>query len=415
MDEEQDLAPAITHSPNRSDLDALKDGAAMLSAAGNRVAALSLLWSAVAIDPLDLAAHRRLAATLASGGDVDGAADEFARYIDFVLPLGDLTRAMLELTYGVNMLGGRAPLRGVAEKIASAVLALVPASEVALPLAHTETLVTAELPQLQITIEPEAPHVAIEPAAAHDVVEPVAAHDVVELAAAHSTVEPIAHEPIDFEKLFSTSAVETPVIDAPEPPVADLMTPSPEIAETVATRVDEWATPTHEWTAALPLAPDRMAERAAAEAIVREAAAREPIFLKPKPTPAPALSLVPKVPFRFCLHPGGDRHWMQLEGGAPGLVPDAVRVIDRFENVVEERLCLPMRAGDKGHSPTTTSFDSPPLVWVVVSVPSQIVAAYEAGLTWAYTFQARVNGQWLALDLVDSGCRLGKMRPLSAS
>jgi hypothetical protein len=26
-----------------------------------------------------------------------------------------------------------------------------------------------------------------------------------------------------------------------------------------------------------------------------------------------------------------------------------------------------------------------------------------------------VNGQWLALDLVDSGCRLGTVRPLSAS
>jgi len=37
--------------PNKSDLDALKDGAALLIQAGNRVAALSLLWSAVAIDP----------------------------------------------------------------------------------------------------------------------------------------------------------------------------------------------------------------------------------------------------------------------------------------------------------------------------------------------------------------------------
>jgi hypothetical protein len=397
MEQELEQVPAVQDGPNRSDLDALKDGAAMLSAAGNRVAALSLLWSAVAIDPLDLAAHRRLAATMASGGDLDGAADEFARYIDFVLPLGDLTRAMLELTYGVNMLGGRAQLRGVAEKIASAVLALVPPSDAALPLVTSEPLAAATLPELQITIEPEAADVEIEPVAAD-----------------HS-VEPVTHDAIDLEALLSTTAVDTPAVETPELPIADLMTPSPEIVETVATRVDEWATPTHEWTAPLPLAPDRIAERAAAEAIVRESAAREPIFLKPKPAPAPALSLVPKVPFRFCLHPGGDRHWMQLEGGAPGLVPDAVRVIDRFENVVEERLCLPMRAGDKGHSPITPSFDSAPLVWVVVSVPSQIVAAYEAGLTWAYTFQARVNGQWLALDLVDSGCRLSKVRPLSAS
>ena len=51
--------------PNRSDLEALKDGAAMMIQAGNRVAAMALLWSAVAIDPTDLASHRRLAATLA--------------------------------------------------------------------------------------------------------------------------------------------------------------------------------------------------------------------------------------------------------------------------------------------------------------------------------------------------------------
>src|SRR6266581_567525 len=59
-----------------ADLEALKEGAAMMLQAGNRVAALALLWSAVAIDPLDLAAHRRLAATLAHGGDLEGAAGE---------------------------------------------------------------------------------------------------------------------------------------------------------------------------------------------------------------------------------------------------------------------------------------------------------------------------------------------------
>src|SRR5437762_13534801 len=74
----------------RSDLDALKDGAAMLTQAGNRVAALALMWSAVAIDPTDLAAHRRLAAMLANSGDLDGAANEYARYIEFMLPIGDV-------------------------------------------------------------------------------------------------------------------------------------------------------------------------------------------------------------------------------------------------------------------------------------------------------------------------------------
>src|SRR5256885_7082062 len=75
---------ASQSGPNRSDLEALKDGAAMMIQAGNRVAAMALLWSAVAIDPTDLAAHRRLAATLASGGDLDRAPEEYARYIEVI-------------------------------------------------------------------------------------------------------------------------------------------------------------------------------------------------------------------------------------------------------------------------------------------------------------------------------------------
>src|SRR6266511_3212119 len=116
---------------NRSDLEALKDGAAMMIQAGNRVAAMmiqagnrvaamALLWSAVAIDPTDLAAHRRLAATLAHGGDIDGAADEYARYIEFMLPLGEVGRAALELSYGASVLGGHHALHEAAEKLGSA-------------------------------------------------------------------------------------------------------------------------------------------------------------------------------------------------------------------------------------------------------------------------------------------------------
>src|SRR5438270_13543461 len=90
-------AEAEMHELHRSDLEALKEGAAMLTQAGNRVAALALMWSAVAIDPLDLGAHRRLAAMLANAGDVEGAANEYARDIDFLLPVGALPRAALAL------------------------------------------------------------------------------------------------------------------------------------------------------------------------------------------------------------------------------------------------------------------------------------------------------------------------------
>ncbi len=129
--------------------------------------------------------------------------------------------------------------------------------------------------------------------------------------------------------------------------------------------------------------------------------------------PFTAPRLLPKVPFRFCLHPGGDRQWMQLEGGTPGLVPDAVRVIDKWDNVVEERLCMPLAKGE-GHAPNADA-DEPALTWVVVSIPAQVADAYERESSWSCTFQAKVNDEWLALELEDSGCRLGRVRATAAS
>jgi hypothetical protein len=251
---------------NQGDLDALKEGATLLLQHGQRVAALTLLWSAVAIEPCDLAAHRRLAATLANGGDIDGAAHEFARYIDFVLPRGDVARATLELQYGVHMLGGHEVLRASAEKIADAVRALVPGTY---------------------------------------------------------------------------AALAAPVID-----------------------------------------PDLIVE----------------------PIAFPAPRLLPKVPFRFCLHESGAQFWMQLEGGTDELVPDAVRLIDGDEHVIEERLCMPLARGE-GHGPAT--LDVVPVAWVVMSIPDQVAAAITAGMKWDYALQAKVGDEWLALDLLDTGCRLG--------
>jgi hypothetical protein len=278
--------------PNRSDLEALKDGAAMMIQAGNRVAAMALLWSAVAIDPTDLASHRRLAATLASGGDIDGAADEYARYIEFMLPLGEVGRATLELSYGASMLGGHQTLHDAAEKIVTAVRSIVPPSGVA--------------------IAPSLPAIRVPAAAIR------------------------------------------------------------------------------------PLAP----MQAPAE---REVAA-----------PLRAPRLLPKVPFRFCVHADGDRHWMQLEGGTADLVPSAVRVVDANENVVETRLCIPLAAGDKGHAPAVEQ-QEPGVAWVVVGIPNDVVAAMDAGKQSPYGFQAKVDDEWLSLDLVDTGCRLGRSQAKSAA
>ncbi|HJW48038.1 MAG TPA: bacterial transcriptional activator domain-containing protein [Candidatus Limnocylindria bacterium] len=285
--------------PNRSDLEALKDGAAMMIQAGNRVAAMALLWSAVAIDPTDLASHRRLAATLASGGDIDGAADEYARYIEFMLPLGEVGRATLELSYGASMLGGHPKLHEAAEKIVTSVRSIVPPSGVA--------------------IAPTAP----------------------------------------------AMRVPAPAMRVPAPPTRTL-------------------------------APTAVASD-------REVAA-----------PLRAPRLLPKVPFRFCVHADGDRHWMQLEGGTADLVPTAVRVVDANENIVETRLCIPLAAGDKGHAPVVEHHE-PGVAWVVVGIPSDVVAAMDAGKPSRYGFQAKVDDEWLSLDLVDTGCRLGRTHAKSAA
>jgi len=95
----------MTASERAGDLAQLTEGAALLSRAGNRVAALAVLWAAVAIAPTDHIAHRRLAATLANGGDLEGAAQEYVRYIEFLLPLGELTRVTAELHYAATTLG----------------------------------------------------------------------------------------------------------------------------------------------------------------------------------------------------------------------------------------------------------------------------------------------------------------------
>ena len=90
---------------HRADLEQLKAGAALLAQHGNRVAALAVLWSAVAMDPVDQSVHRRLAAALASGGDLDGAAHEYVRYVEFLLPRGELELATAELHYAAQTLG----------------------------------------------------------------------------------------------------------------------------------------------------------------------------------------------------------------------------------------------------------------------------------------------------------------------
>jgi len=257
-------AEAEIHQMHRSDLDALKDGAAMLTQSGNRVAALAVMWSAVAIAPTDLGAHRRLAAMLANAADIDGAANEYARYIEFMIPIGDVGRATMELAYGAKVLGGHPSLREAAEKIVTAVRALVPGDAVA-------------------------------------------------------------------------------------------------------------AAPT------LPL---------------------------PR--------LLPKVPFRFCVHDDGDRHWMQLEGGTTELVPSAVRLLDRNDEVIETRKFIPLAAGQKGHAKIVEG-EPNGVAWVVLGVTDEVVAALDAGKPSPYRVEAKVADEWISTVLVDTGCRIGRRSKVAVS
>ena len=106
------------HSPApfvpRTDLAALLAGATLMLKVGNRIAALALLWAAVAIAPLDLAAHRRLAAVLANTGDLAGAANEHARYQEFLIGFGELGRSRDEAAYAAATLGALPRRRPIA-------------------------------------------------------------------------------------------------------------------------------------------------------------------------------------------------------------------------------------------------------------------------------------------------------------
>ena len=154
-------ADAATRS---ADLEQLKSGAALLAQHGNRVAALAVLWAAVAIDPVDHTVHRRLAATLASGGDLDGAASEHARYVEFVMARGDIEAATAELQYAAQTLGRVQPLIDTVLSIAAQLpAALQAARERSAPIASP----TVEMHEALGVAMPVPDHVVVQLPVAH--------------------------------------------------------------------------------------------------------------------------------------------------------------------------------------------------------------------------------------------------------
>jgi hypothetical protein len=97
--------PAEPAPEAADDLGLLLSGSKLLLREGNRIAALALLWAAVALDPVDLTAHRRLAAVLANSGDLHGALDEHARYREFLRARGEFEALRNEVAYAAATLG----------------------------------------------------------------------------------------------------------------------------------------------------------------------------------------------------------------------------------------------------------------------------------------------------------------------
>lgn len=78
-------------------------GAAVLSQAGNRTAAIAALGSAVAVAPDDLTAHRRLAAAHANAGDALRARSEYERFIARLEARGCPDAAAAERAYAAML------------------------------------------------------------------------------------------------------------------------------------------------------------------------------------------------------------------------------------------------------------------------------------------------------------------------
>ena len=280
----------VVATPNegdrRADLEQLKEGAALLAQHGNRVAALAVLWAAVAMDPVDQSVHRRLAAALASGGDLEGAAHEYVRYVEFLLPRGELELATAELHYAAQTLGR-------VQKLTDAVVR-----------------VKAQLPEL--------------------------------LERSRQRVEPIA---------------------APTTELHD------EISPAISPEVNPWIVPAEQKVVQLPVAHQT------------------------------------RVVFFTCLHDDGEAAWLQLEGGTDEVLPDKVRLLFRDE-ILETRRCIPMPAGRKSHARP----DGDSKVWVVLRAPEEMLRAIDRDEGDGYRVEALVKGEWLAVDLEDTGCRFGMKR-----
>jgi tetratricopeptide (TPR) repeat protein len=97
-------------------LNTLRTGAAKLAKAGEHGGVVGLLNEALQLDPLDLAAHRRLAAAHALAGELDAAGKEYERYAR-LLAYSDPSAVRREVHYGLDSLGAIPGLVALASEV----------------------------------------------------------------------------------------------------------------------------------------------------------------------------------------------------------------------------------------------------------------------------------------------------------
>ena len=97
-------------------LTSLRDGAAKLAKAGEHNGVVALLTEALSLEPVDLGAHRRLAAAHALAGELDAASAEYARYVRAISAI-DPAAAQRETRYGLDSLGPQPGLVSLAREV----------------------------------------------------------------------------------------------------------------------------------------------------------------------------------------------------------------------------------------------------------------------------------------------------------
>ncbi len=132
----------------------LLDGGAAVAKAGQRASAIGLYRDAIALEPNDLAAHRRLAAALTLAGEQSAAAQEYVRYIHAALFSGARDRARAEAQFALERVSASDELVNVARSLGLEV-GVPPTSRAPAP---TPTPVPSATPKSERMRQAEAEH-----------------------------------------------------------------------------------------------------------------------------------------------------------------------------------------------------------------------------------------------------------------